>query len=61
MSPKTGPAAQKLWKPHPDNEAEVHEAFASFDRGEILSLEASEAFLRWLEGNEDQSWRAECD
>jgi hypothetical protein len=24
-------------------------------------FEASEAFLRWLEGGDDESWRAECE
>jgi hypothetical protein len=31
------------------------------DRGELLSPEASEAFLRWLEGDGDDSWRAESE
>jgi hypothetical protein len=61
MSPQSGRAAQKLWKPHPDDEVEVCEAFASVDRGEVLSVEASDAFLRWLEGSDDESWRAECE
>lgn len=61
MSPQSGRAAQKLWQPHPDDEVEVHGALASVDRGEVLSVEASEAFLRWLEGSDDESWRAECE
>ncbi len=45
------------WKPHPDDEAELREAITAAERGELLSPEASEAFLRWLEGNGDDSWR----
>ncbi len=59
VTPEARRAAPKLWKPHPDDEAEVREAAESVERGEILSAEASEAFLRWLEGNGDESWRAE--
>lgn len=54
-------ATQPFWKPHPDDEADVRDALESVQRGELLSVEASEAFLRWLEGNEDVSWRAECE
>jgi hypothetical protein len=43
------------WKPHPDDEADLVEAFAAADRGEFLSPDASEAFLRWLEGSGDES------
>jgi hypothetical protein len=53
-------ATRKLCQPHPDDEAEVCAAIASVDRGELLSVEASESFLRWLEGSDDESWRAEC-
>jgi hypothetical protein len=52
--------SRKLWKPHPDDEADVREAMQSVDRGEVLSTEASEAFLKWLEGGDDESWRDEC-
>lgn len=52
---------RKLWKPHPDDEGDVCEALESVERGELLSVEASEAFLRWLEGADDESWRAECE
>lgn len=52
-------ADHKLWKPHPDDESDVGEALAGVDRGEMLSPEASERFLLWLEGNGDDSWRAE--
>jgi hypothetical protein len=48
-----------LWGPHPDDEIEVGEAIAAAERGELLSPEASEAFIRWLEGEEDESWRDE--
>jgi hypothetical protein len=34
------PFSRKLWKPHPDDEAEVREAAESVDRGEVLSGEA---------------------
>ncbi len=50
-----------LCKPHPDEEDDIVEAFASVDRGELLSPEASDAFVRWLMGDDDESWRAECD
>lgn len=61
VSPEeTSRTSRKLWKPHPDDEADVREAMESVDRGEILSVEASEAFLRWLEGGDDESWRDEC-
>jgi len=48
---------QDLWKPHPDDEGDVSEAAGAADRGELLSPSASEAFLRWLEGAGDVSWR----
>jgi hypothetical protein len=60
MAPEAKHAARKLWKPHPDDEADVREAMDSVERGELLSIEASEAFLRWLEGGGDESWRDEC-
>jgi hypothetical protein len=49
------------WKPHPDDEADVRDAIAAAERGELLSAEASEAFLRWLEGSGDESWRGELE
>ena len=49
------------WKPHPDDEADVCEAAEAVERGDLLSVEASEAFLRWLQGGEDESWRDECE
>lgn len=59
MDPEASQAAGKLWKPHPDDEADVREALESVERGELLSAEASEALLCWLEGADDESWRAE--
>lgn len=59
MKPEATEASQKLWKPHPDDEAAVRAADESVDRGELLSPEASEAFVRWLEGADDESWRDE--
>jgi hypothetical protein len=61
MAPVASKSQKQLWKPHPDDEDDVNEAFASVDRGELLSPEASEAFLRWLAGEDDESWRAECE
>jgi hypothetical protein len=54
-------ASSKLWKPHPDDAADVAEAMACADRGEFLSPEATEAFLRWAEGGSDESWRDELE
>lgn len=51
----------KLWKPHPDDAADVREAMACADRGEFLSPAATEAFLRWMEGAGDDSWRDELE
>jgi hypothetical protein len=31
------------------------------DRGEFLSPAATEAFLQWLEGSGDESWRDELE
>ncbi|MCA9620175.1 MAG: hypothetical protein KC731_14225 [Myxococcales bacterium] len=59
--PEAAKKTKQLWKPHPDDEEDVAEAFACVDRGELLSPQASEAFVRWLMGEHDQSWRAECD
>jgi hypothetical protein len=51
----------RLWKPHPDDAADVAEAMACADRGEFLSPAATEAFLRWMAGTGDESWRAELE
>jgi hypothetical protein len=61
VDPEASEATGKLWKPHPDDEADVGEALESVERGELLSAEASEAFLGWLEGADDESWRAESE
>jgi len=60
MGPEASRAAGKLWRPHPDDEAEVRSALESVDRGELLPVEASESFVRWLEGGDDESWRDAC-
>ncbi|MGO8997121.1 MAG: hypothetical protein ACLQVI_27715 [Polyangiaceae bacterium] len=59
MTPEAQRAARKLWKPHPDDEGDVREAAESVERGELLSADASESFLRWLQGSDDESWRGE--
>jgi hypothetical protein len=59
MTPEARRAARKLWKPHPDDEGDVREAAESVERGEILSTDASESFLGWLQGSDDESWRGE--
>jgi HEAT repeat protein len=61
VTPEARQATRKLWKAHPDDDADVREAAASIERGELLSPEASEGFLRWLEGSDDESWRAESE
>jgi hypothetical protein len=53
--------APKLWKPHPDDADDVRKAMACADRGEFLSPAATEAFLRWMEGAGDESWRDELE
>lgn len=50
-----------LWKPHPDDSDDVGEAMACCDRGEFLSQDATDAFLRWMEGENDESWRDELE
>jgi hypothetical protein len=60
-SEATHAKAPGLWKPHPDDAADVREAMACADRGEFLSPAATEAFLRWMEGVGDDSWRAELE
>ena len=51
--------AAPLWRPHPDDDADIGEAMNAADRGDVLSPEASEAFVRWMEGLGDDSWRDE--
>jgi len=53
--------AHDRWKPHPDDEADVRKALEAAERGELLSPGASESFLSWLEGDSDESWRAESE
>jgi hypothetical protein len=38
--------------PHPDDDADVREAFDEARRGELLSAEESAAYLHWLETGE---------
>jgi len=52
-------AAHDSWRPHPDDDADVRTALQAAERGELLSVDGSETFLRWLEGGADESWRAE--
>ena len=52
-------ATHRLWKPHPDDATDIGEAMEAADGRQLLSPEASEAFLRWMEGEDDESWRAE--
>jgi hypothetical protein len=54
-------APSRLSKPHPDDEADIAEALSGVDRGDLLSPEASEAFVRWMEGTGDESWCAELE
>jgi hypothetical protein len=62
MPPHRAPASRhQLWKPHPDDEADIGEAMEAADRGDVLSPEASEAFVRWMEGTGDDSWRGELE
>jgi hypothetical protein len=62
MSPYASPRQMHgRWKPHPDDEADVRQAVEAAERGELLSPSASQTFLRWLEGGDDDSWRAESE
>lgn len=58
-SDATTTAAHPLCQAHRDDRDDVRDAVAGAERGELLSPEASEAFLQWLEGNADDSWRNE--
>jgi hypothetical protein len=51
--------ARKLWKPHPDDADDVRQAMECADRGEFISPAETEALLRWLNGEADESWREE--
>jgi hypothetical protein len=57
MSSDAAAHSSQHWQPHPDDSGDVHDALVAADRGDLLSPEASETFLRWLEGNGDDSWR----
>ena len=61
-APKQDPqAVAEPSAPQPDNAASVRAALASSELRELLSTSASDAFLRWLEGNGDESWRGEFE
>ncbi|MBN1612031.1 MAG: hypothetical protein JW940_35700 [Polyangiaceae bacterium] len=53
--------APRLWRPHPDDAADVREAMGCADRGEFLSPAATEAFVRYMAGISDESWRDELE
>ncbi len=48
----SGKAPPKVYRPHPEDEAQVRAAFAEADRRELLSVEDSENVIRWLESHE---------
>jgi hypothetical protein len=52
--------AARLYRPHPDDEASVRAGIAEANARRFLSPAATDSFLRWLEGSDDESWRAEC-
>ena len=52
---------RQAWKPHPDDDADVAAAVQGAERGNLLSPEASDTFLCWLEGSDDDSWRVEFE
>jgi hypothetical protein len=62
MSSDHAPSATpRLWQPHPDDDADIGEAMEAANRRDLLSPEASEAFVRWMEGTGDDSWRVELE
>ena len=62
MSSHPAPGAPpELWKPHPDDEAEIGEAMQAATLLGLLSPDASEAFIRWMEGTGDEAWRVELE
>jgi hypothetical protein len=61
LSERAPAMSPRLWRPHPDDDADIAEALDAANRGDLLSPEASEAFVRWLEGTVDESWRAELE
>jgi hypothetical protein len=53
--PSTKPKQSKgapVFVPHPDDEAEVRAALEAVERGELLSVEESAAYLRSLLGDQ---------
>jgi len=60
-SDRASSSTPQLWQPHPDDEADIAEALEAANRGELLSPAASEAFVRWMEGSGDESWREELE
>lgn len=62
MSPdRASSSPPQLWQPHPDDDADIAQAMLAAERRELLSPQASEAFVRWMEGTGDESWRAELE
>lgn len=62
MSSDRAPSSlRQLWQPHPDDAEDVAQAMEAANRDEFLSPEASESFVRWLEGSGDDSWRVELE
>lgn len=57
--PKREPHEPPVFVPHPDDAADVREAFDEARRGELLSAEESEAYLRELLGNDDKAKRGQ--
>jgi hypothetical protein len=51
MGPSSKPKNKPVFVPHPNDEAEVRDAFEAVDRGEVLSPEESAAYLRALLGD----------
>jgi len=53
-SRKAKPArGEPLYVPHPDDEANVREGFDAIERGELISVEESAAYLRSLLGEDE--------
>lgn len=52
MTTSSRPA--QLWKPHPDDEAELRAAMEDAVAGRLLSVEQSEEFLQWMEGKRER-------
>lgn len=50
--PKRGAHKPAVFVPHPDDEAEVRAGLEEAERGELLSVEESKAYLRSLLGDE---------